>query len=276
MTAALERATVPPTLRNTRPANITATLIFSLLVVALLAAGWHTRDEYYLSAEYGIGYALGIVGGSMMLLLLLYPLRKRLRLMGRWLPVRHWFRIHMLLGVLGPLCILYHCSFRLGAANSNVALACMGLMVASGLVGRFIYARIHFGLYGQRANLQELQRSRLLAQQQLQADALQLSAVAAHQLQALEAAVAQRRSLAGTVGLVLNFGLRSRLAQWRIGSQLSPSQRRHLAAWLDTLRRIAGFTFFERLFSLWHVLHMPIFFMLVITGLIHVYAVHFY
>jgi hypothetical protein len=45
----------------------------------LLLAGWVSRDQRYLVAESGIGYWFGIIGGSMMLLLLIYPLRKRFR-----------------------------------------------------------------------------------------------------------------------------------------------------------------------------------------------------
>lgn len=256
-----------------------STSLFTLATMVLVVLGWRVRDEYYVTAEHGLGYALGIAGGVMMLLLLLYPLRKRLRVFHHWLPVRHWFRAHMILGVVGPLCILYHCNFSLGATNSNVALMCMFLMVASGVVGRFIYARIHHGLYGQRATLQELQRERVTAEQQLQADGVALAAMT-KPLQQLEAIALQRRSVAGNLLRALTFGPRSRWLQWRWQSQLQgaahKSQRAHLAAYLDTLRRIAGFTFFERLFSLWHVLHMPIFFMLVITGLVHVYAVHLY
>ena len=53
-----------------------------------------------------------IIGGSMMLLLLLYPLRKQARFMRNAGPVKLWFRMHMTFGVLGPVCILYHCDFQ--------------------------------------------------------------------------------------------------------------------------------------------------------------------
>src|SRR5262249_55531378 len=104
------------------------------------------------------GYALGIIGGSLMLLLFLYSARKRipwLRFLG---PSAHWFRFHMVLGVLGPLCILYHSNFALGATNSNVALFCMLTVAGSGLIGRYIYARIHHGLYGSKLTLGELRK----------------------------------------------------------------------------------------------------------------------
>ena len=95
----------------------------------------------------------GIIGGSLMLLLLLYSLRKRwswLRFLG---PTPSWFRAHMVLGILGPLCILYHSNFSTGATNSNVALFCMLTVAGSGLVGRYIYAHIHHGLYGRKLQL---------------------------------------------------------------------------------------------------------------------------
>jgi len=40
--------------------------------------------------------------------------------------------------------------------------------------------------------------------------------------------------------------------------------------------RVAQFTLCERMFSAWHVLHMPLFFMMVVSALIHVLAVHMY
>jgi len=38
----------------------------------------------------------------------------------------------------------------------------------------------------------------------------------------------------------------------------------------------AEFKFYEKMFALWHLLHLPLFFMLVITGIFHVIAVHYY
>jgi hypothetical protein len=42
------------------------------------------------------------------------------------------------------------------------------------------------------------------------------------------------------------------------------------------LRQILELHFYERLFAIWHVLHIPLFIMMVITGFVHVYAVHAY
>ncbi|MFQ5472679.1 MAG: hypothetical protein ACE5FA_07330, partial [Dehalococcoidia bacterium] len=127
--------------------------------VAALCWGWSVRDELYITPESGMGYGLGVVGTALMVLLLLYSLRKRLRLMRTWGPIRYWFSIHMLLGLIGPLAILFHSGFRLGSHNSAVALWCVVIVSSSGVIGRLIYPKIHYGLYGRRATLAALERA---------------------------------------------------------------------------------------------------------------------
>ena len=61
----------------------------ALLFVAAIVTiyfGWQISPERYITAENGAGYALGIIGGVMMLMLLLYPLRKRARWMRNFGP----------------------------------------------------------------------------------------------------------------------------------------------------------------------------------------------
>ena len=99
-------------------------------------SAWWVRDEAYVEAGNGLGYQLGIAGATMMLLLALYSVRKRVRALDSWGPLTLWFRVHMYLGVLGPLAILYHCNFQLGSLNSSLALISMLLVAGSGVVGR--------------------------------------------------------------------------------------------------------------------------------------------
>jgi hypothetical protein len=40
--------------------------------------------------------------------------------------------------------------------------------------------------------------------------------------------------------------------------------------------KAAELTFYERLFALWHVLHLPLFFLMLMAGIVHVWAVHHY
>lgn len=273
------------------------TTLFTLGVIAALIVGWSLRDEYLWTAEYGIGYAMGIVGASLMIALLIYPLRKHFS-RTPWLvfSTKTWFKIHMAMGVLGPLSILYHCNFSLGSTNSNITLAAMGLMVTSGLIGRFIYSKIHYSLFGRKIEIKEIQAQRAAVHQQLDGDSL-TDDILLNDLYAFEEKVMGRKGLRGNLLNMLVLGVSSRWLIYRLTKKVkvlvydknhlkeSTAQERkvyfkttcdHLRAYVGILKKIAGLGFYERLFSLWHMLHLPIFFMLVLTAIAHVYAVHWY
>ena len=251
---------------------------------AALAWGWNVRGEYYLSAESGLGYGLGILGLSFMVLLLLYSFRKRVRAMRSWGPIRHWFGIHMFLGVVGPVAILLHANFRLGSLNSSVSLLCVILVALSGLIGRFIYPKIHHGLYGHRSSLRELRR-----EADRWRDAVD-SAVASLPEVSRELAAFESHALAEGCGYLVSawrfagFRLRSRFVRRRCmrlvraaGGAADPSDAAsELDAYLMAIHRIAQYSGYVRLFSLWHAFHLPFCVMLFLAAAVHVVAVHMY
>jgi len=257
--------------------------LFAIATIALLVFGWNHRDDNYLSAETGIGYFLGIGGVSMMLILLLYPLSKRVKAMTRLIPIRYWFGFHMMLGVIGPVMILFHSNFHLGSANSTIAMVCMLTVASSGLIGRYIYTRIHHGLYGNKITLTELK-------QQTSAGHTAMNAITAIDAR-LEADISKLEATAlqiyanifSSLWHVTLLGMKSRRIQKRIKKIILESATANkgqaiktATRYLLTLRQVAAFRVYERLFSLWHILHLPLFFMMIITAIIHVFAVHMY
>jgi hypothetical protein len=52
--------------------------------------------------------------------------------------------------------------------------------------------------------------------------------------------------------------------------------RNHISAHMKVALMIAEFTLYERLFGLWHMFHLPFFFMLIIVIVVHVIAVHLF
>ena len=56
----------------------------------------------------------------------------------------------------------------------------------------------------------------------------------------------------------------------------SSSIRGDVGRYLKQVRKTAHLSFFERLFSLWHILHLPFFFMLMISAVVHILAVNMY
>ena len=254
------------------------------LTMAIIYFGWQYSAERPLTAEHGLGYWLGIMGGTMMLLLLLYPLRKHARFMSRLGSVKYWFRMHMLFGVLGPVCILFHSSFSLGSMNSNIALFCMLAVASSGLFGRYFYIRIHHGLYGHKASLAEIQEHAELLDRALEKP-LASYPLSTSRIRKYERLAANPpNNILGSFCMLFSLGIRTWFTYasfWlSFATDLPSDQRRvllrHIGARMECIRKLSEFQFYTRLFSAWHILHLPLFLMLIISGCIHVVAVHMY
>jgi len=264
---------------------------------ALLLIGWLTRDFDWLTAKRGPGYALGFVSVGCMLVLLLYPLRKRYRWLRFIGPLPKWFRNHMVLGISAPIAALWHCGFQLGSLNSRVALFSALTVAGSGLVGRFIYSKVHHGLYGRKATLKEL-----LAQ-------VRATTPGHGKLGSLIPELAKRLSrydkdvlkppdsILDCMTLPFKLALRTRYQQYRLDRFVGVSLnylatnspliaerkrdlriviRRHVRTHLRQVRRVAEFTAYDRLLALWHKLHFPFFVLMFISVTVHVAVVHLY
>jgi len=158
------------------------------------------------------------------------------------------------------------------------------VVASSGLVGRYFYTRIHHGLYGRQATLDELIRHSALLQGSLQ-DMLSAYPAAAQRIEAFEEQARQQPSGFGaSVFKLISLGSGTwvlYLSLWlHVPRALSSRDRqtllRHVGARLESIRKIADFQFYQRLFSIWHLLHFPLFLMLILSGSVHVIAVHMY
>ena len=87
-----------------------------------------------------------------------------------------------------------------------------------------------------------------------------------------------------TARLQLHAYVRRSLREAAAQSTTIAAQRKRLRraafAYIDrrlaAARRVAGFEAYERLFSLWHALHLPLIFLMLVAGIVHVIAVHVY
>jgi len=52
--------------------------------------------------------------------------------------------------------------------------------------------------------------------------------------------------------------------------------RLHVDNFISSVVKASELSLYERLFSLWHVFHVPLFFLLIVTGIVHVISVHLY
>lgn len=275
-----------------RPLRHLPAIVFVAILLGIAYVGWWNNEEGHLTPEKGLGYWLGIGGSLAMLALLLYPLRKR---MGRahWLgSTAVWFRAHMMLGLLGPALILVHCNFKPGSLNSTVALVAMLLVAGSGLVGRYLYSRVHFGLYGRKARMQEVLDDRAALNAAIGADLPEDNRILA---QLREHAV-RMEGTSNTVRLLAQrarsrrlkrhlvrearseIRAQARLQGWdrRETRRRTKAVRRHLACYFSAADKAALLGVYDGLLSAWHVAHLPMFFLLVLAAITHIVAVHLY
>lgn len=271
--------------------------LFLPAVAALLATAWFFSRHADYTPGSALGYNLGLAGGIALLLVFLYPLRKRLRFMHAWGASKGWFALHMACGILAPFLILAHSRFQIGSINAGVALTSMLLVAASGIVGRFIYVRIHHGLYGTRMTLAQLQAEVGLSTDKLRSK-LAFAPGVEQSLRQFEAtALARPRNVVHGAWLFLTLGARARWVRRRCIREFArvyrmharafswdaAAQRRHLAGgrafiedFVQSVQRVAQFSRYERLFALWHVLHVPFVWMMLLSAIAHVVAVHAY
>lgn len=290
-------ARAPSRLRQVLQKLDAATVGYAIAAGAI-AFGWLlTRNTILFDPLNGTGYWLGVVGASLMAVLLLYPVRKRVRLLRHLGATRHWFQMHMILGVVGPILILYHCNFQLGSLNSSIALYCTLLVAGSGLIGRYIYRHLYSGLDGHRIELQEL-----IAEAKVDSnERMHMSALVPDLLERMRAydsrVLKPQQSLLRSLVLPLKLAISTRIASVRLSryaqrqiavramqsdviadqwQRLDKAASQFVHAHLRRVRRVAELQSYERLFALWHVFHLPFFYLMVLTALVHVLAVHMY
>ena len=266
-------------------AGAVAVVVAVVILVGL--DGWHyyttpLRVRGYLPAHQllrpsgSIGRSLGIAGAALMLAMHLYSLRKRRPRMLRFGSLPWWLEFHIFCGVLGPVLITFHTSFRFNGLVS-VAYWSMVLVFLSGFVGRYLYVRIPKSIRGQELSYQELEEKAAELRQRLLEARLP-----AELLARIERAEAEVGGIpgggVGVSGWVSGeLRLRRHLSRLRGEVRGSGMRGESLHETLDyieeravLLRRIATLRTTKKLFDLWHVFHRPLAMVMLLVVLVHV------
>jgi len=273
--------------------------MYMIVITLLMVAGYViSRDHLYKPGD-KIGYNLGLAGGLMMLTLLLYPLRKRIGFMQNWIILPKWFQWHMAFGVLGPALIMFHSTFYIASINSGAALISTMVVSGSGIFGRFFYTKVHMGLYGRQASHQMLQKE-LDGYGDVKSN-LSFAPGIQKKLAAFRD-YATYSSRAGKLNTwkLLTLGVRKKLLSRALMIELEDvmyadaveknwneiqmgklddlfyQSKTFIHAYLDAVQDLAQFATYEKLFSLWHIFHVPPVYILVGSAAWHVVAVHMF
>jgi len=259
------------------------------IVVALFIFGRANWNEDLYTPEEGIGYTMGLTAGIMILLACTYSLAKHFKIFrpGGGM-MKAWLRVHIAFGVIGPLLGIVHSTFTFHSINGGVVLVSMLLVFLSGVMGRYLYSKVHYGLGGKRAQINDVQNilnETVCSHSQDQLDAFKRNTLAAS------------KSIGRASWHLFWYGLNSRILRRRVVSRtrselktalkaktLTRSQyklelkqaKKQVNAYLTVLRKVAFFSFYERFFAFWRHAHVPLLYLLLISGVAHVFYVHMY
>ena len=228
-----------------------------------------------------VGRALGIAGAVLMFGgTAAYEARKRMRVLSNAGSIKTWLEMHIFCGLVGPTLVTLHTSFKFNGIVS-VAYWSMLSVLASGFVGRYLYARIprtQRGVEMDRKAIEEraaeLRRELadmtvpvklLLRIEEMEKDLL--PAEGRHGIASLLfGSLAIRRKTRAIERTIRSAGLTRQLIREALHAE---------AERINLLRRAASLDLTRRLFALWHVFHMPFVWILGTVFLLHV-GVAFY
>jgi hypothetical protein len=230
-----------------------------------------------------IGNALGITGGVLLLLMYLYPLRKRWRWLSTKGKTKHWLDYHILMGWVGPVLITFHSSFKTSGV-AGVAYWSMIAVVASGVVGRYLYGRIPRKLGAVEMSVEETEQMCADLAREIRAQNL-LSEQDLRPLLALPSLEEVRqmplgRALLMIVALDLRRAWTILRLRWKLGAHVAA--HKDVSHALKAIRKQAALSKdalflgkVQQMFKLWHVIHKPFSYSLAIMATLHIMAIMF-
>jgi cytochrome b561 len=113
----------------------------AIAAVTVLYVVAYSQASAFPAASSLVGHGIGIVGFILMLMTAtLYSLRK-LRDDARWGSTSAWLKLHMVTGLVGPYMVLLHTAMRFNGL-AGLAMLLTVIVVASGLMGRYMYTRV--------------------------------------------------------------------------------------------------------------------------------------
>ncbi len=104
----------------------------------------------------GIWHPVGWAGSGMMVVMMLYTVRKRVAFLGFLGSMRRWLSLHMFFGIMGPLLVTLHTTFKFHGLIAT-SFWCMIVTMVFGILGRYIYVQIPRSITGAELGVKEIE-----------------------------------------------------------------------------------------------------------------------
>ena len=228
---------------------------------------YHPQYAYFKPS--GIfGQGLGVIGTFLIVFgVFIYIARKRYGFLEKIIRIKHLLEFHIFLCTLGPVLILFHTTFKFGGIVS-IAFWSMVAIVMSGVIGRFIYIQIPRTIEGRELSIQEVKERResIISdlQQSIKLDKNLLDLV-------LDSDTSRKW---GIHTFFTNWKKRKKIAEELHSTGSDKEKNKKI---LNLIReemaltsRIGRLEQMQKLFRLWHVVHMPFAIIMLIIVIIHI------
>ncbi|MEI7828368.1 MAG: hypothetical protein WCI31_01290 [Prolixibacteraceae bacterium] len=218
-----------------------------------------------------VGHGLGIVGSVLILVgVFTYIIRKRFHQFSRIGILKHWLEFHIFLCTLGPFLILFHTTFKFGGIVA-VSFWSMVVVFLSGIIGRYIYLQIPRSIEGQELTLLELEDQKIEMNKQLRQSVTLDESI----YELINVTPNKSKGNSNFFGRSkeerMAFGqLRRDLKIQKLPTKKAREIIRIFKSQLRLKKRIERLVTMQKLFSYWHVAHLPFALIMLVVMIIHV------
>lgn len=238
---------------------------------------FYNENHQILKPSGFVGHGLGIAGAFLMLAGVgLYMVRKRIRLFSRFGVLKHWLEFHIFLCSLGPVLVLFHTAFKFGGLVA-ISFWSMVAVVASGVIGRYIYLQIPRTIEGRELSLNELSQKKTGLNVHLKEKYDLDEGVLIHILDAVSA----RPNRSGGNGFsrflakykfekAIKRNIRNELKNQQLSSESIYEITKIVNNEIVLNRKIDRLVTMQNLFRYWHVAHLPFALVMLIIMIVHV------
>ena len=275
--------------------DIQVALLSISAFIVITALSWLIISNTNFLTNSNFSYNAGLFGGFLMLCSIFYALLKRIRFIYAMGHNETWFYAHLVCGVLGTMIILFHTTFQIKSLNSGVALFCLTLVIVSGIFGRYICTLLSYQVQKiyHRIGEQEVSLINSLAKHGHNTDKTVKSGIS----RLLATGLGKRFHwytniinlfklpvqaiflyLSLSKNLKVVFNKISTDAGWSNGEFKSTlSENRSLARrYVKNIYLLSTSQLTSDILSYWRTLHTSVLYLLTITAVLHILAVHMY
>ena len=237
---------------------------------------YHPSHDYFKPS--GIfGHGLGIIGTLLILIgVVMYLIRKRKKSLARFGRLKYWLEFHIFLCSLGPVMVLFHTAFKFGGIVS-IAFWSMVAVVASGVIGRFIYIQIPRSIEGRELSLNEVKQMKtnigdiLRHSYRLEESSVQtiLSAVNIQNPKSRGNSITKMTTQFFEDGNTVRR-IKKTLKQNQLSRRDIRKMTKLVKNEISLNNKIERLQLMQKLFRYWHVAHLPFALIMLVIVVIHV------